>query len=105
MFFMSPQLAMVGLGVVPPAAALAVVTGRKVRRASREVQDSMARATDLAEERISNVRTVCAFARQPAEVEDFAARMREVLRVSATEARIHARFYGMVSDGGKSINT
>lgn len=63
MFFMSPKLALVGLGVVPPAAGLAVVTGRRVRSASRQVQDSLAAATDLAEERISNVRTVVAFAK------------------------------------------
>ena len=96
MLFMSPQLAAVGLCIVPPVAAFAVVQGRKVRKASREVQDSMASATDLAEERISNVRTVFAFARQPAEVEAFGNRMRDLLAVSAREAGIHARFYGMV---------
>ncbi len=96
MLFMSPQLALVGLGVVPPVAAWAVVTGRKVKAASRRVQDSTAAATDLAEERISNVRTVNAFARQSAEVEAFADRMRTVLDVSSKEAWLHARYYGMV---------
>ena len=35
MFYMSPQLALVSLGVVPPVAAWGVVMGRKVRSTSR----------------------------------------------------------------------
>jgi len=49
MLYMSPQLALVGLCVVPPVAAWAVVMGRKVRAASREVQDSLAAAAQVAE--------------------------------------------------------
>merc|ERR1719361_2390780 len=35
MFFMSPQLALVSLAVVPPVAAWGVLMGRKVRKTSR----------------------------------------------------------------------
>ena len=38
MFFMSPQLAMVGLGIVPPVALWAVFMGRKVKGVSKQVQ-------------------------------------------------------------------
>ena len=38
MFYMSPQLALVSLGVVPPVAAWGVVMGRKVRSTSRSGQ-------------------------------------------------------------------
>jgi len=103
MLLMSPQLALVGLCVVPPAAAWAVVMGRKVRTASREVQDALASASQLAEERVSNVRTVLAFARQPAEVAEYACKMRHVLDISAREAMIHARFYGMTGLSGNMI--
>lgn len=120
MFFMSPQLAMVGLGIVPPVALWAVVMGRKVKVLSKQVQvcksdrvvglicytrlswngvsqDSLADATQLAEERISNVRTVNAFAKQEQEVEAFNSKMDKVLGISAREALVHAKFYGMVS--------
>ena len=48
MFFMSPQLALVSLGIVPPVAAWAVYMGRKVRATSRNVQDALAQSTHVA---------------------------------------------------------
>ncbi len=97
MVFMSPQLTLVGMSVVPPVALFGVVMGRKVRSASRTVQDSLAASTQLAEERLSNIRTVNAFARQPDEICAYEQRMQTVLNVSKEEALIHAKFYGMVS--------
>ena len=68
MFFMSPQLALVSLGIVPPVAAWAVYMGRKVRATSRNLQDTLAQSTHVAEEKISNIRTVRAFARENVEI-------------------------------------
>ncbi len=47
MFYMSPQLAFVSLGVVPPVAMWAVWMGRKVRLTSRNVQDALAQSTHI----------------------------------------------------------
>ena len=96
MVYMSPQLAFVSLGVVPPVAAWAVITGRKVRAAGRDVQDALARATDVADERIANIRTVKAFAKESAEMERYNKEMKEVVRQSTKEALIQAKFFGMV---------
>ena len=57
MFYMSPQLAMVGLSVVPPVSVFAILMGRKVKANSRELQDSLAKSTELAEEKLANIRT------------------------------------------------
>ena len=57
MFYISPQLAMVGLATVPPLAVSAILFGRFIKRLSTKVQDSLAKATDVAEERFSNIRT------------------------------------------------
>ena len=46
------------LGIVPPVALWAVYMGKKVKSASKNVQDSLASATEIAEEKISNIRTV-----------------------------------------------
>ena len=46
------------LGIVPPVALWAVFMGKKVKTASKNVQDSLASATEVAEEKISNIRTV-----------------------------------------------
>jgi ATP-binding cassette subfamily B (MDR/TAP) protein 10 len=57
MFYISPQLALVGLTTVPPLAIGAILFGRFIKNLSSKVQDSLAKATDVAEERFSNIRT------------------------------------------------
>ena len=46
------------LGIVPPVALWAVWMGKKVKSISKEVQNTLAETTELAEEKISNIRTV-----------------------------------------------
>ena len=103
MFFMSPQLAFVSLGIVPPVAAWAVFMGRKVRATSRNVQDALAQSTHVAEERISNIRTVRAFARENLEIQRYANEMNNVLNQSVKEALVNAKFYGMTGLSGNMI--
>lgn len=57
MVYISPHLALVGLTTVPPIAIAAILFGRFIKRLSTKVQDSLAKATEVAEERFSNVRT------------------------------------------------
>jgi len=66
--YTSPVLTAVMLGVVPPVALGAVAYGRRVRKLSREAQDALARANEVAEETIAGIRTVRAFAAEKAEV-------------------------------------
>lgn len=47
MFYMSPELACVGLAIVPPVAVVAVIYGRFVRGISRKLQDSLADTTKV----------------------------------------------------------
>ena len=65
--YTSPILTAVMLGVVPPVALGAVAYGRRVRKLSREVQDALARANEVAEETIAGIRTVRAFAAETTE--------------------------------------
>lgn len=96
MFYMSPQLAFVSLGVVPPVALWGVWMGRQVRTASRGVQDALAQSTQVAEERISNIRTVRAFATEAREMNRYNKEMENVLSASQREALVQAQFYGIV---------
>lgn len=96
MFYMSPELAVVGLSIVPPVAMWAVWMGKKVRKASKEVQNRLADATQVAEEKLSNIRTVHGFAKQSLESQVYQSKLQDVLSVSAREALVHAKFYGMV---------
>lgn len=94
---MSPQLALVGLAIVPPVAGLAVLYGRFVRNITRQVQDALAESTQVAEERIANMRTVKTFSKELKEMESYKGCVQEVLRLGYKEARARAIFYGMVS--------
>ena len=98
MFYMSPQLALVSLGVVPPVALWAVWMGKKVRKTGKEVQDALAQSTQVAEEKISNIRTVKAFGKENQEINHYDSEMNNVLNKSMKEALVQAKFYGMASD-------
>lgn len=57
MFYISPHLALVGLATVPPLTIGAIYFGKFIKQLSSKVQDSLAKATGVAEERFSNIRT------------------------------------------------
>nr|AVT42122.1 ABC transporter B [Lissorhoptrus oryzophilus] len=103
MFYMSPKLALVGLAIVPPVAGVAVIYGRYVRGISRRLQDSLADATKVAEEKISNMRTVKAFAQEPREMDRYRHSIKEVLNLGYLESRARAIFYGMTGFSGHVI--
>nr|AEE61847.1 unknown [Dendroctonus ponderosae] len=103
MFYMSPKLALVGLAIVPPVAGAAVIYGRYVRGISRKLQDSLADATKVAEEKISNMRTVKAFAQEPREIENYIHSIKNVLNLGYLEAKARAVFYGMTGFSGHVI--
>ncbi len=67
----SPRLSAVMLAIVPPVAIGAVVYGRRVRALSRDVQDALANASEVAEESIGGVRTVRSFAAEAGEADRY----------------------------------
>lgn len=83
--------------MVPPVAVMAVVYGRFLRGISRNVQDSLAGATTVAEERISNIRTVKTFSQEEREIERYANAISNVLKLCYREAKVGALFYASVS--------
>lgn len=103
MFYMSPKLALVSLGIVPPVAGLAVLYGKYVRNISRSLQDSLADATKVAEERISNMRTVKAFAQERREMERYKHSVTNILNLGYKETKARAIFYGMTGFSGQVI--
>ncbi|XP_029281156.1 ATP-binding cassette sub-family B member 10, mitochondrial [Cottoperca gobio] len=100
MFYVSPSLASFVLLIVPPLAGLAVVYGRYLRSISKCTQDALAQATQLAEERISNMRTVRAFGKELSEVNAYAQKTDEVLSLARKEAVLRAGFFGVTGLSG-----
>lgn len=93
---MSTELALVGLAIVPPIAVAAVIYGRFVRKITKQVQDALAESTHIAEERISNVRTVKMFSQESKEMERYKGSIARVLKLGFKESKARAVFYGMV---------
>ena len=69
------KLTLVMLALVPVAVIGGLFYGRWVRRLSRKVQDALASATEVAEEAVSGIRTVRAFAREDYESNRYAQRV------------------------------
>ncbi|XP_078261840.1 ATP-binding cassette sub-family B member 10, mitochondrial isoform X2 [Rhinoraja longicauda] len=103
MFWVSPQLAMFVLGIVPPVATLAVFYGRYLRKLSGVTQDSLADATQFAEERIGNIRTVRVFAKENSELQLYMNKISHVLQLAKKEAVARAGFYWATGLTGNMI--
>lgn len=100
MFYVSPSLASFVLVIVPPVVGLAVVYGRFLRSISKKTQDALAQATQLAEERISNIRTVRAFGKEFSEVNTYSQKTEYVLSLAKKEAVLRAGFFGVTGLSG-----
>ncbi|XP_036951951.1 ATP-binding cassette sub-family B member 10, mitochondrial [Acanthopagrus latus] len=100
MFYVSPSLASFVLLIVPPIAGLAIFYGRYLRSISKRTQDALAQATQLAEERISNMRTVRAFGKELSEVNKYTEKTDQVFSLARKEAVLRAGFFGVTGLSG-----
>ncbi|XP_042353520.1 ATP-binding cassette sub-family B member 10, mitochondrial [Plectropomus leopardus] len=100
MCYVSPSLASFVLLIVPPVAGLAVVYGRYLRSISKCTQDALAQTTQLAEERISNIRTVRAFGKELSEVSTYTQKTDQVFSLARKEALLRAGFFGVTGLSG-----
>ncbi|XP_023946980.2 ATP-binding cassette sub-family B member 10, mitochondrial [Bicyclus anynana] len=103
MFYMSPSLAMIGLCVVPPVSMLAIFYGRFVRGITRELQDALAETSELAEEKISNIKTVKSFSKEEKECKSYAQRIETLLNLAYKESLAVGSFYGLTGLSGNTI--
>lgn len=103
MVYVSPQLAIVGLSIVPLFAGTAIVYGRFLKKISKDMQNSMAVLNTTAEERITNIRTVKAFAQEIREVEHYDSKLKDVLQLCYKESLYRAIFFGMAGFSGNAI--
>ncbi|KAG8192164.1 hypothetical protein JTE90_027805 [Oedothorax gibbosus] len=103
MVYTSPVLASIGLLTVAPVAVIAALSGRILKRNSKDVQDALAEATQVSEERISNIRTVQAFAKLEEENQIYDSKIRNVLHFASKESMGRALFFGMTGFSGNLI--
>lgn len=100
MLYTSPQLCAIMLGVIPPVAVWGVFFGKKVRDLSKQMVDELANAGSIAEERISNIRTVRALGNDELEVGRYAHQMNNVFRVAKHKSLMQGIYYGVAMGSG-----
>src|SRR5579875_3713464 len=86
-FALNWRLTLVVMGVAPPAGLLTALLGRRIRNATRGVQEGLGDAGIVLEEALAAPRVVKSFARESYEDQRFTARMGESLRQALRRAR------------------
>ena len=97
LLYTSPRLTLVMLAVVPPVALGAVVYGRRVRKLSLAVQDTLAKSSEIAEEALSGIRTVRAFSAEPSEVARYDAAVTASFGLARARTIMGSTFIGVAS--------
>lgn len=95
--YTSPVLSVLMLAVVPPVALGAVVYGRRVRKLSKEVQDALARSSEVAEESLSGIRTVRSFSAEEHEVARYGEAVDHSFELARRRSKLAASFMGGAS--------
>ena len=99
LLFTSPILTLLMLAVVPPVALGAVWYGRRLRKLSKEVQDALAAASEVAEETISGIRTVRSFTAEPAEKKRYTKETQRSFELARKRALAGGVFMGAAQTG------
>lgn len=97
LLFTAWKLAILLFIILPLLAWMVARFGGRVRNISRKVQDSLGVASGVAEESLSNVRTVRSFAAEPLECNRFLKALDGALDIAKRKIRIIANFTGAVS--------
>ena len=97
MFVLNPELAALSLVPVPCVVLIARSYGRRSRPALQEAQQRIAELTAEAEENVSGVRVVKAFAQEPRQLERFTHSVKRVFDQQIYATRIQARFGPTIS--------
>lgn len=95
MFWISTDLTLVMMGIVPPAAITAVFYGRYIRRLTHKTQEAVGKMTDVANERLAPAafRTITAYSTQDREVRRLEREIQAIADLQGKEARATGFYY------------
>lgn len=93
-FFISWKLTLVMLSVVPVVGVCARMYGTFVKTLSKNYQDSLAKASETAEEAFSSIRTVRSFSRERHQVAKYATRIDTAYQYGKRRAWAYGTFLG-----------
>lgn len=94
---MQPRLTFTAVGVVPLVVGAAFYFGRRLKRMTVGVQDRVAEATGVAEEALSQIRTVQSFVQEPAERQRYGDRVLASVKAALIRAEVRGIFFGVLT--------
>ena len=97
LFITSWKLSLLLIVILPPAALMAARFGGKVRTISKNVQHSLGAASAVADESLSNIRTVRSFAAEDVESSRFTGALDAALEIANRKIGLIARFTGVIT--------
>jgi len=100
MFYISPQLTLLMLTIVPPVSLGVVFYGRYLKKLSNQTQEALGEMTKVAQESLAALRTVQAFNAVPQEQEKFHHKVGNVLALARKEAIASGIFFGSTGWSG-----
>lgn len=100
LFITSAKLTLFILIIIPPIALLVAYFGKKIKTLSKATQDALAISSAVAEESLSGVRTVKAFAQENWEIKRYDEQLQASFNLSKKRISIVANFTGLVSTMG-----
>jgi subfamily B ATP-binding cassette protein MsbA len=92
-----PHLMVTALLVAPLVVAAAVFFGRRLRKVSKGLQDKVAEANGMADEALSQIRTVQSFVQEPAERDRYGAKIQSIITTALSRAHVRGIFFGVIT--------
>ncbi len=106
LFVLNWRLTVIILAGIPIITLVMVTLGRRIRAASRAVQDRLAQAASIVEENAGGARIVKSFTREPYEIERFSERINATFAAAMERARVSSilgPFIGFLAFGSITL--
>ena len=96
LFFLSYKLTLVMLLIVPLVALSARYFGRQLRTLSKQVQDALARSTEVADESFQLIRTIRSFSRERMQAKLYVDKINDTYILGRKQAVLYGVFIGLI---------
>ncbi len=96
LFFITPQLALIMLAIVPVVSVVAFLFGRYIRKFSRTVQDKVADSNSIVEETLQGVQNVKSFANEFFEIGRYSDSVQTIKRLAIKLGNVRGVFFSFI---------